>query len=48
MIPKIKLLLWKLGLHPNRCPYCARELQSHGFPGYNERWTCPAEGCKFN
>jgi len=48
MMAKIKLFLWKIGLYPNKCPYCGKELLNHGFPGYNERWTCPNEECRFN
>ena len=51
ILSRVKYFLWKLGLWPNKCPYCGLPLMVHGFPP-NERWTCQ-EGsdlreCRFN
>ncbi len=48
MLSKIKLILWKLNLYPDKCPYCGKVLDKHGFRGYNQRWTCPTKDCLFN
>ncbi len=47
MMARLRLLLWKLGLGPDNCPYCGSRLIEHeGFVMHY--WTCPREGCAFN
>lgn len=47
----INMLLWKLGLLPNTCPYCKNRLIEYGYTELSSRdtyFTCKTKGCKFN
>jgi len=49
MLEKVKLFLWKIGLWPDKCPYCGSKLKPVGFPkDFYQHYVCPNRNCKFN
>jgi transposase-like protein len=50
LLATVKLFLWRLGLLPDRCPFCGSRLVAVGFPydvGFQD-YVCPRRDCEFN
>jgi hypothetical protein len=45
LVVPFKLLLWRLWLTKDVCPYCGKKLKEHGFRGF---YICPDKECEFN
>ena len=45
LVVPFKLLLWRLWLTKDVCPYCGEKLKEQG---YGAHFICPNEECEFN
>lgn len=49
MLEGLRLALWRLGLYPDRCPYCGKDLVKIGhIKEFYQRYRCPSNACQFN
>ena len=50
MLERLKLLLWKIEVYPDKCPFCGSKLVKIGFPHdiCFQDYICPRGVCRFN